>query len=540
MADISPPSGDGAPAKQSAGGIDPWVFGIAAAISTAFVLWGVLDSDGVASVADDVLSWIIETFGWFFVLSTVVFLVFAGVLAFSRFGHIRLGKDDDRPEFRTVSWIAMMFSAGMGIGLMFFAVAEPISHLTAPPAGTARAGTEEAAQQAMSLSYFHWALHPWAIYAIVGLALAFFTYRRGLPNLISSAFHPLLGDRIHGPIGKSIDILAIFATLFGSATSLGLGALQINSGLDFLWGVEPADGIAVAIIAVLTAAFVLSAVSGVHKGIQWLSNINMLLAIALVLFLLVVGPTVFQLETLVESIGGYLTTIVPASFQTGAFGDQEWLSAWTIFYWAWWISWAPFVGTFIARISKGRTIREFVVGVLLVPSGVSFIWFAVFGGAAIDLQLSGAADLSAITGTPEIALFTTLEEFPLSGVTSFVVIILVALFFISGADAASLVMGMLSSRGNLNPARAVTVVWGVSTGAAAAILLLANGLSALQQAAIIAAAPFTLVMIGLCISLFKGLASEVGTAIQAEPPPGAAEAASTAPVSVPPTVAGGS
>ena len=540
MADISPPSGDGAPVRQPAGGIDPWVFGIAAAISTAFVLWGVLDSDGVASVADDVLSWIIETFGWFFVLSTVVFLVFAGVLAFSRFGHIRLGKDDDRPEFRTVSWIAMMFSAGMGIGLMFFAVAEPISHLTAPPAGTARAGTEEAAQQAMSLSYFHWALHPWAIYAIVGLALAFFTYRRGLPNLISSAFHPLLGDRIHGPIGKSIDILAIFATLFGSATSLGLGALQINSGLDFLWGVEPADGIAVAIIAVLTAAFVVSAVSGVHKGIQWLSNINMLLAIALVLFLLVVGPTVFQLETLVESIGGYLTTIVPASFQTGAFGDQEWLSAWTIFYWAWWISWAPFVGTFIARISKGRTIREFVVGVLLVPSGVSFIWFAVFGGAAIDLQLSGAADLSAITGTPEIALFTTLEEFPLSGVTSFVVIILVALFFISGADAASLVMGMLSSRGNLNPARAVTVVWGVSTGAAAAILLLANGLSALQQAAIIAAAPFTLVMIGLCISLFKGLASEVGTAIEAEPPPGAAEPAPAAPVSVPPTVAGGS
>jgi glycine betaine transporter len=539
MADISARSGDGAPAGRLSSGIDPWVFGIAAAISAAFVLWGVLDSDSVATVADDVLSWIIEKFGWLFVLSTVAFLVFAGVLAFSRFGRIRLGKDDDRPEFRTVSWIAMMFSAGMGIGLMFFAVAEPISHLTAPPAGTARAGTDEAAQQAMSLSYFHWALHPWAIYAIVGLALAYFTFRRGLPNLISSAFYPLLGDRIHGPIGKSIDILAIFATLFGSATSLGLGALQINSGLDFLWGVEPADGVAVAIIAVLTLAFVLSAVSGVHKGIQWLSNINMLLAIALVLFLLAVGPTVFQLETLVESIGGYLTTIVPASFQTGAFGDQEWLSAWTIFYWAWWISWAPFVGTFIARISRGRTIREFVIGVLLVPSGVSFIWFAVFGGAAIDLQLTGAADLSAITGTPEIALFTTLEEFPLSGITSFVVIVLVALFFISGADAASLVMGMLSSRGNLNPARAVTVVWGVSTGAAAAILLLANGLSALQQAAIIAAAPFTLVMIGLCISLFKGLAKEAAPLITPEPTPGTTEP-STARVSVPPTVAGGS
>src|SRR3712207_4423442 len=347
----------------------------------------------------------------------------------------------------------------------------------------------------MSLSYFHWALHPWAIYAIVGLALAYFTFRRGLPNLISSAFYPLLGDRIHGPIGKGIDILAIFATLFGSATSLGLGALQINSGLDFLWGVESANGIAVAIIAVLTLAFVLSAVSGVHRGIQWLSNTNMLLAIGLVLFLLVVGPTVFQFETLVESIGAYLTTIVPASFRTGAFGDEEWLSSWTIFYWAWWISWAPFVGTFIARISKGRTVREFVVGVLLIPSGVSFAWFAVFGGAAIDLQLSGAADLAAVVGEPEIALFSMLEQFPGSAITSFVVIVLVALFFVSGADAASVVMGMLSSRGNLSPTRPIVVLWGVFTGAAAAILLVAGGLEALQQAAIIAAAPFMIVMV---------------------------------------------
>ena len=531
MADISAHRGDGTDTPRRSERIDPWVFGIAAAISTAFVVWGAVDNEGVATVADDVLSWIIETFGWMFVLSTAAFLAFAAILAFSRLGRLRLGKDDDRPEFRTASWVAMMFSAGMGIGLMFFAVAEPISHLTAPPAGTERAGTEAAAQQAMALSYFHWALHPWAIYAVVGLALAYFSFRRGLPTLISSAFHPLLGDRIHGPIGRSIDILAIFATLFGSATSLGLGALQINSGLDFLWGVEPADGIAVAIIAVLTAAFVVSAVSGVHRGIQWLSNTNMVLAIVLVLFLLVVGPTVFQLETLVESIGGYLTTIVPASFRTGAFGDQEWLSGWTIFYWAWWISWAPFVGTFIARISKGRTVREFVVGVLLVPSGVSFIWFAVFGGAAIDLQLSGAADLGGVVGQPEIALFTTLEEFPLSGIASFVVIVLVALFFVSGADAASLVMGMLSTRGSLSPPRAVTILWGTSTGAAAGILLLANGLEALQQAAIIAAAPFTLVMIGLCVSLFKGMASEASALVVPERVPRETEVAPRIPTS---------
>jgi glycine betaine transporter len=504
--------------------VDPAVFFPAAAISAAFVLWGVISTESLATVADDVLSWIIATFGWVFVLATVAFLVFAAYLAASRFGRLRLGADDERPEFRTVSWIAMMFSAGMGIGLMFFAVAEPISHLSSPPAGTARGNTEAAAEQAMALSYFHWALHPWAVYAVVGLALAYFTFRRGMPNLVSSAFYPLIGDRVRGPIGKSIDVLAIFATLFGSATSLGLGALQINSGLDFLWGVESANGVAVAIIAVLTAAFVLSAVSGVHRGIQWLSNGNMVLAIVLVLFLLVVGPTVFQLQTLVESIGGYLTTIVPASFRTGAFGDEEWLSSWTIFYWAWWISWAPFVGTFIARISRGRTIREFVVGVLLLPSGVSFIWFAVFGGAAIDLQLSGAANLAGVVDQPEIALFSMLEQFPLSGATSFIVIVLVALFFVSGADAASVVMGMLSSRGELSPTRPVVILWGTCTGAAAAILLLAGGLDALQQAAIIAAAPFTLVMLGLAVGLFKALSHEVGpVTVPAGPPPGRAQ-----------------
>ncbi|CAA9463304.1 MAG: Glycine betaine transporter OpuD [uncultured Solirubrobacteraceae bacterium] len=502
--------------------VDPVVFYVAAAISAAFVLWGVLSTDSLSSVAGDVLSWVIATFGWVFVLATAAFVVFAGVLAVSRYGRLRLGADDERPEFRTVSWVAMMFSAGMGIGLMFFAVAEPISHLSAPPAGTAQPNTEAAAQQAMAISYFHWALHPWAIYAIVGLALAYFTFRRGMPNLISTAFHPLIGDRVNGPIGKSIDILAIFATLFGSATSLGLGALQINSGLDFLWGVESSTTVAVVIIAVLTLAFVASAVSGVHKGIQWLSNTNMVLAVLLLLFVLVVGPTVFQLETLVSSIGGYLTTIVPASFRTGAFADQEWLSSWTIFYWAWWISWAPFVGTFIARISKGRTVREFVVGVLLVPSGVSFAWFAVFGGAAINLQLGGDADLAAVVGEPEVALFSMLEQFPGSGITSLIVIVLVALFFVSGADAASVVMGMLSSRGNLSPSRPVVILWGVFTGSAAAILLVAGGLEALQQAAIIAAAPFMLVMVGLSVGLFKALGQEVAPLFVPEPAPGQA------------------
>jgi glycine betaine transporter len=509
--------------------VDPAVFSISAAISAAFVLWGVVSTDSLAQVADAVLTWIISTFGWVFVLSTSAFLIFGLALAASRWGSIRLGKDDDRPEFRTASWVAMMFSAGMGIGLMFYGVAEPISHLAAPPMGQAEAGSAEAAKLAMTYSYFHWALHPWALYAIVGLSLAYFCFRRGMPNLISTAFHPLLGDRIHGPIGKSIDILAVFATLFGSATSLGLGALQINSGLSFLWDVTVSNAIAIGIIVVLTLAFVLSAVSGVHRGIQWLANSNMVLAVLLLAFLVVVGPRVFMAETFTEATGGYLSSIVPLSFTTGAFGDQEWLSSWTIFYWAWWISWAPFVGTFIARISKGRTLREFVVGVLLIPSGVSFVWFAILGGAAIDLQLTGQANLVEAVSKPEVALFSTLEEFPLGDLTSFVVVVLVALFFVSGADAASVVMGMLCARGSLMPPRSVTIWWGVATGMSAAVLLLVGGLSALQQAAIIAAAPFTLVMIGLAVGLFKALRSEpppvVAPPVVAAPPAAAGAAA---------------
>jgi glycine betaine transporter len=459
--------------------------------------------------ADSALGWVIQTFGWVFVLSTFCFLGLAIYLGLSRHGKIRLGKDDERPEFRTVSWVAMMFSAGMGIGLMFFGVSEPLSHLQSPPNHAAPPGSREAARVAMEYSYFHWAFHPWAIYAIVGLALAYFVFRKGERNLISAAFRPLLGDRVDGPLGRGIDSLAIFATLFGSATSLGLGALQINGGMHILWDASVSNGIAVAIIVVLTAAFVLSAVSGVHKGVQWLSNANMGLAALLLLFLLVVGPTVFIFDTLTEAVGAYLTSIIPNSFRTAAFGDREWLGTWTIFYWAWWISWAPFVGTFIARISRGRTIGEFVFGVLLIPSGVTFVWFAVLGGTAIHLQLTGAADLAAAAGkSPELALFTTLEQFPLSDLTSLLVIVLVALFFVSGADAASVVMGMLSCRGELNPPRTVVILWGVLMGASASVLLLAGGLAGLQQAAILAAAPFLLVMIGLSVSLVKALRAD--------------------------------
>ena len=515
--------------------IDPIVFWTAAVLSAVFVAWGILFTDNLAAVFNAVLfNFVVPNFGWVFILATFGFLVFSLYLAFSRYGRIRLGGEDEQPEFRTVSWVAMMFSAGMGIGLMFFGVAEPLSHMSSPPAGTAEAGTRQAAQVAMEYSYFHWAFHPWAIYAIMGLALAYFCFRKGMPNLISTAFYPLLGDRVYGPIGKTIDILAIFATLFGSATSLGLGALQINQGLEavFGFGGREAVGLAIVVIAILTLAFILSAVSGVHRGIQWIANTNMVLAVFLVVFVFVLGPTVFILRTFTESLGDYLFNLIPMSFRAGAFSDADFISTWTVFYWAWWISWAPFVGTFIARISRGRTIREFVFGVILAPSVVSFVWFAVLGGTAINLQLTGAVNNLAETAANNQpgALFLTLQQLPLFSLMSLIVIILVALFFVSGADAASVVMGMLSSRGNLDPRRWTLVVWGTFTGAAAAICLLAGAiqgsvdvaLSALQAVAIASAAPFVLVLIGLCFSILKALREEsvVVTEPTAPPEPG--------------------
>lgn len=505
-------------------GIDPAVFWIAAAVTALFVAWGVFFTENLNAVANLVLyEFLIPNFGWAFVLLSFGFVAFSVYLAFSRFGKIRLGADGELPEFRTVSWIAMMFSAGMGIGLMFYGAYEPLYHFANPPFGLAEAGTREAGQTAMEYSFFHWALHPWAIYAIMGLSLAYFCFRRGMPNLISTAFYPLLGERVRGPLGKTIDILAIFATLFGSATSLGLGALQVNGGLHYLVDSIPnSTAWAVGIIAALTAAFIVSAISGVHRGIQWLSNTNMVLAVLLLFFLFVAGPTVFILNAFTESVGGYASQFFPMSFRTAVSGDSAFLSGWTIYYWAWWISWSPFVGTFIARISRGRTIREFVFGVLLVPSVVSFVWFSILGGGAINLGLTGAIDAAAITGqAPEIALFNILGEFPLVVLTSIIAITLIALFFVSGADAASVVMGMLSSGGHLHPRTWTIVVWGVLTGGVAAVGLIAGGQDAiqgLQYVAIASGAPFAVILVGLCFSLHKALREDMGPADTPEAP----------------------
>ncbi|MFG2099789.1 BCCT family transporter [Micromonospora echinaurantiaca] len=496
-------------------GIDRTVLGVAAAASVLFVLWGILATDNLASVTGTALDWVVSVFGWVFVLGSAGFVALSIWLALSRYGRIKLGRDDEKPEFSTVSWVAMMFSAGMGIGLMFWGAAEPLSHLGTPPRGLTEPNSQQAARVAMEYSFFHWALHPWAIYAVVGLAIAYFTFRKGRRGLISSAFFPLIGERANRGPGKAIDIFAIFATLFGSAVSLGLGALQINSGLTNLWDVPNSTPLAIGIIAVLTAAFVVSAITGVKRGIQFLSNTNMVLAVALLFFLLVVGPTVFIFNTLTASTGGYLYDLIPMSFRTGAFGGEEWMAGWTIFYWAWWISWTPFVGAFIARISRGRTIRQFVLGVVAIPSLVSFVWFSVFGGTAINLQLGGTDLSAAVAESPEAALFAVLREFPLFTVTAIVVMVLVALFFVSGADAASVVMGTLSSRGDIEPKNWLVAMWGVLTGLVAAVLLLAGGLSALQSLTILAALPFLFVMVGMVIGLLRELRREPATATMA-------------------------
>ncbi len=499
--------GDEGPAGRR--GLDPLVFGVAAAVSLVFVVWGIASTSSLATASGKALTWVLTNTGWLFVLAASGFVVFVVWLAISRYGAIPLGRDDEEPEFNTVSWVAMMFSAGMGIGLMFYGVSEPVTHFTTPPPGTEATADTDAAQTAMATTMFHWTLHPWAIYAVVGLAIAYGVYRKGRVQLISAAFVPLLGTRAEGRGGKLIDMFAIFATLFGSATSLGLGALQIRSGLQIVGGIGSLGNAAlVGIIAVLTVAFVLSAVSGVAKGIQWLSNINMVLALVLAAFLFVVGPTVFILNLVPTSLGSYVQDLAMMAARTGAEGadTEAWLGGWTVFYWAWWLSWTPFVGMFIARISRGRTIRQFVAGVLLVPSVVSVIWFCILGGTAIDLQEAGTDIVGA--GGLEAQLFTTLDAFPLATAASVVVMVLVAIFFVSGADAASIVMGSLSERGTTEPSRPMVIFWGVATGAVAATMLLVGGqdaLTGLQTITIVAALPFVVIMVGLAVALMRDL-----------------------------------
>jgi choline/carnitine/betaine transport len=509
--------------------LDKTTFGITGVIAIAFVIWGFTGKDSLSSTSKDALNWVMEYTGWLFMVLASLFVVFVLWLALGKFGNIPLGKDGEKPEFRTVSWVAMMFAAGMGIGLMFYGVAEPLYHFISPPPGTVDGRTPDAIQTAMATSIFHWTLHPWAMYAVVGIAMAYGTYRLGRKQLISAAFTSIFGIRtVEGPVGKFINILAIFATLFGTAASLGLGALQIGSGLTSNgWMGEIGTPVLVAIVAILTACFVASAVSGISRGIQWLSNINMVLAVILAMIVFVAGPTLFILNLIPAAVGDYARDLAEMSSRTEAVGDEAlrtWLSGWTIFYWAWWISWTPFVGMFIARISRGRTIRQFVTGVLLVPSIVSVIWFGIFGGTAFNIQQeadkANQPGLMTVTdGVASIdfdgALFNLVKNLSMPGwLTAAVIVlamVLVAIFFITGADSASLIMSSLSSNGSSEPKRGLVIFWGTLTGAVAAVMLLAGGdepseaLSGLQRITIVAALPFVIVMLLLCFALAKDL-----------------------------------
>ncbi|GAB2703128.1 BCCT family transporter [Nocardia thraciensis] len=501
-------------------GLDRWVFGITAIGSLAFVAWGILNQTGLASASSDAQSWVITNTGWLFVLIASAFVVFVLWMAASRYGKIPLGHDDEVPEFKTVSWIAMMFSAGMGIGLMFWGVAEPLTHFVKPPPGTADPQTDQAAETAMAQTLFHWTLHPWAIYAVAGLAIAYGTFRKGRSQLISAVFRPILGRYSTGWGGKAIDMMAIFATLFGSAASLGLGALQIGAGMEFNGWVDSVGKVSlVLIITALTIAFIFSAISGIDRGIQWLSNINMVLALIIALFVFVLGPTLFMLNFLPTALGDYIAKLPSMASRTAVSGgeaEKAWLSSWTIFYWAWWISWTPFVGMFIARISRGRTIRQFVTGVLLVPSLVSLVWFVIFGGAGV-FQQRETGDLTEANGSVDSnnALFRLLDHYPIASFTAALVMILVAIFFVSGADAASIVMGTLSEKGSLEPSKVTVTFWGAATGAVAAIMLviadpkdLDGALNGLQALTTVVSLPFAIVMGLMCVALYKDVRSD--------------------------------
>lgn len=447
--------------------------------------------------------------GWLFILSVNIFVVFCFYMAFGPFGKIRLGGKDAKPEFSTSAWFAMLFSAGMGIGLLFWSIAEPINHFQTPPLGLP--GTPAAARQAMNYTFLHWGLHAWAIYALVALALAYFTYNRQLPLTVRSAFYPFLGERIHGVIGHIIDVLAVIATLFGLATSLGLGVKQVAAGLNHVFPAIVNDVYTqIILIAVITGIATISVVTGVDKGVRILSEWNIRIALFILLAVLVLGPTVFILGSYVQNTGSYIGNFMQLSFWNEAYSNNNWQGAWTVFYWAWWISWAPFVGIFIARVSKGRTIKEFILGVLIAPSLLSFLWMTVFGSTALREILAGDPTIAdAVAADMSTALFVFFEQLPFSTFLSVVGVILVAGFFVTSSDSGSLVVVSLTSGGRPDPSVGIRVFWALAGGAVAAVLLLGGGLQALQTAVIITGLPFAIILLLMCYSLYRGLSEEL-------------------------------
>lgn len=491
--------------------IHPHVTFISTAVLTLFIVLTLMYRTEAASFFNSALSVITNSTGWFLILSANLFIVAALFFAFSKFGKIRIGGTDAMPEFSTLSWYAMLLSAGMGIGLMFWSVGEPMYHYSSPSPmflGIEK-GTPAAAQAAMGVTYFHWGIHPWAIYAIVGLGLAFFAYNRGLPLTIRSIFYPILGEKIYGFWGNMIDVLSVLATLVGLATSLGLGVQQVNAGLNFLFGIQINTMVQVILIAVITGFATLSVMSGLDGGVKRLSEGNMVLAAVFMLLLLILGPTILILSGFTQNLGYYLTKLPELSLWTETFRQTNWQGSWTVFYWAWWISWSPFVGMFIARISKGRTVKEFVLGVMLIPTLLSFVWMSVFGGTALSLQAGGAVDIvGAVKADVSTAMFVMFQHIPFTSIFSFIAIVLVTIFFITSSDSGSLVVDHLTSGGKLDSPIPQRVFWAIMEGVIAAVLLLGGGLKTLQTASISTGLPFAIILLLIVYALHIGFSQE--------------------------------
>ena len=485
--------------------LNPPVFYGSAVLILALVIYSVAAHEHAQGLFSDVQAWIIANVSWLYILAVAIILLTVVLLAFSRYGEIKLGPDHSEPDYSYLTWFSMLFSAGMGIGLMFFGVAEPVMHFLSPPVG--EGGTAAAAREAMKITFFHWGLHAWAIYAIVAMILAYFSFRQGLPLTLRSALYPLIGERIYGPIGHAVDIFAIIGTVLGVATSLGLGVTQINTGLNHLYGLPISVPVQIALIAGTTVLATISVVTGLDKGVRRLSELNLGLAVLLLLIVLIAGPTVFILQTFVQNTGNYFSEIVAATFNLYAYEPNDWIGGWTLFYWGWWLAWSPFVGLFIARISRGRTIREFVTGVLLVPTAFTLLWMTVFGDTAIHMILWDHVESlgAAIERDSSLALFAFLEHFPFASLLSLIAIIMVVVFFVTSADSGALVVDMLASGGQGQTPVWQRMFWAGSMGAVAIALLLADGLTALQTATIASALPFTLVLLCAMWGLLKAL-----------------------------------
>ena len=480
------------------------VFIASALLIVGCIIFGSLFGELAGEVFNQLQSFITHRFRWLFIILMNVTVVFSLYIALSRYGDIRLGHQTEHPEYSLLSWFGMLFSAGIGIGLLYWGTAEPLYHFMSPPMGQAE--TVEAAKQAMSISFLHWGIHAWALYCVVALSLAYFHYRRGLPLSIRSVLYPLIGQKIYGKWGHVVDTLAVFGTMFGVVTSLGLGAMQINAGFSNVFGIPNNVPVQLCLIAIITAMATLSVMMGLDKGIKRLSDINIVLTVLLLGFMLFFGPTQFIIDSFIENIGNYVSQLIPLGFWSEAYSNTDWQANWTIFYWAWWVSWSPFVGIFVARISRGRTIREFIFGVLFIPMLLLFFWFTTFGGSAVHMELMGNYGLiEAVKADYGSAIFKLIEYYPLTKPVTLVIVVMIMLWFVTSSDSASLVIDMLTAGGDTNPPKIQRLFWALSQGVIAAVLLVAGGLSALQAVAIIAGFPFAIVVFVMMYCLWRGL-----------------------------------